>query len=181
MFAKPDGIAAGIEKKGYRTQYAEGYGGHFVFSDGEEPVSLNGNPAAVMQTSFPASKSWFVYDETTNTYKRFQYKKEHIYGETGGQLAFTNVIFQFVPGRVIDGKGRMEFDTVGNGTGKYFTGGAYVDITWSKADLNTPSYFYDGNGDQLVMNPGKTCICIITTDSADNIGIYETAEAFSAP
>ena len=56
-----------------------------------------------------------------------------------------------------------------------------MDITWSKADLNTPSYFYDGNGDQLVMNPGKTCICIITTDSADNIGIYETAEAFSAP
>lgn len=180
VFTTPDGITAGIEKKGYRTTYADGYAGHFAFSDGEEPVSLDGGAAAVMQTPYPNSKSWFEYDEESGTYKRFQYKKEHVDGETGEQLAFTNVIFQFVPGRVIDGKGRMEFDTVGSGSAKYFTGGKYVDITWEKADLNSPSLFYDGNGDQLVMNPGKTCICIITTDSADNIGIYETVDAWNA-
>lgn len=180
VFTTPDGIAAGIEKKGYRTTYADGYTGHFAFSDGEEPITLDGAAAAVMQTPYPNSKTWFTYDEASGTYKRFQYKKEHVDGETGEQLAFTNVIFQFVPGRVIDGKGRMEFDTAGSGNGKYFTGGKYVDITWKKADLNSPSLFYDGNGDQLVMNPGKTCICIITTDSADNIGIYETADAWDA-
>jgi hypothetical protein len=181
VFTTPEGIAAGIEQKGYRTTYAVGYSGHFAFSDGEEPVTVNGGDAAVMQTTYPNSKTWFVYDEESGTYKRFQYKKEHVDGETGEQLAFTNVIFQVVPGSVIDKKGRMEFDTVGNGTGIYFTGGKYTNITWSKEDLDSPSLFYDGNGDQLVMNPGKTCICIITSDSADNIGIYETADAFSAP
>lgn len=180
VFTTPDGITAGIDKKSYRTEYADGYAGHFAFFDGDEPMELNGSGAAVMKTPYKNSKTWFVYDEATGTYKRFQYQKEHIDGENGNQLAFTNVIFQFVPGRVIDGKGRMEFDTVGNGTGKYFTGGKYVDITWSKADLGSPSLFYDGNGDQLAMNPGKTCICIITTDSADNIGIYETEDAFRA-
>ncbi len=180
VFTTPDGITAGIDKKSYRTEYADGYAGHFAFFDGDEPMELNGSRAAVMKTPYKSSKTWFVYDEATGTYKRFQYQKEHIDGENGNQLAFTNVIFQFVPGRVIDGKGRMEFDTVGNGTGKYFTGGKYVDITWSKADLGSPSLFYDGNGDQLAMNPGKTCICIITTDSADNIGIYETEDAFRA-
>lgn len=180
VFATPEGITAAIEKKGYRTEYADGYTGHFTFSDGEEPVKLNGKPAAVMQTTYPNSKTWFVYDSESGLYKRFHYKKEHIDGETGEQLAFTNVIFQIIPGRVIDKKGRMEFDTVGNGTGMYFTGGEYADITWKKDNLESPSLFYDGSGSPLVMNPGKTAICIITTDSADNIGIYETEDAWNA-
>lgn len=180
VFTTPNGIAAAIEKKGYRTTYADGYTGHFMFSDGEEPVVLNGADAAVMQTTYPNSKTWFVYDAASGTYKRFHYKKEHIDGETGEQLAFTNVIFQIMPGRVIDSKGRMEFDTVGSGKGMYFTGGKYVEITWKKTGLESPTLFYDANGEQLVMNPGKTSICIITTDSADNIGIYETEEAWNA-
>lgn len=180
VFATPDGIDAAIEKKGYRTTYAEGYTGHFYFSDGEEPVVLDGSDAYAMQTTYPNSKTWFEYDAESGLYKRFHYKKEHIDGETGNQLAFTNVIFQFVPGRVIDGKGRMEFDTVGSGKAIYFTGGKCEDITWKKDNLESPSLFYDADGSQLVMNPGKTSICIITTDSADNIGIYETADAWNA-
>ena len=74
----------------------------------------------------------------------------------------------------------MEFDTVGSGTGIYFTDGQYIDITWKKTDLQSPSIFYDGNRNQLVMNPGKTSICMITTESADNIGIYETMDAWNA-
>ncbi|MCI7130336.1 MAG: DUF3048 C-terminal domain-containing protein, partial [Lachnospiraceae bacterium] len=62
----------------------------------------------------------------------------------------------------------------------YFTGGKCEDITWKKDNLESPSLFYDADGAQLIMNPGKTSICIITTDSADNIGIYETADAWNA-
>ena len=180
VFTTPEGIAAAIEKKGYRTTYADGYTGHFLFADGDEPVILNGKDVYAMQTTYPNSKTWFEYDAESGMYKRFHYKKEHIDGETGEQLAFTNVIFQFIPGRVIDKKGRMEFDTVGSGNAIYFTGGKCEDITWKKDSLESPSLFYDESGDQLVMNPGKTSICIITTDSADNIGIYETKDAWDA-
>ena len=180
VFTTPEGITAGIEKKGYRTTYADDYTGHFLFSDGKDPVVLDGKDAYAMQTSYPNSKTWFEYDAESGMYKRFHYKKEHVDGETGEQLTFTNVIFQFIPGRVIDDKGRMEFDTVGSGKGIYFTGGKCEDITWKKDSLESPSLFYDNNGDQLVMNPGKTSICIITTDSADNIGIYESADAWNA-
>ena len=180
VFTTPEGIAAAIEKKGYRTTYADGYTGHFLFADGDEPVILNGKDVYAMQTTYPNSKTWFEYDAESGMYKRFHYKKEHIDGETGEQLAFTNVIFQFIPGRVIDKKGRMEFDTVGSGNAIYFTGGKCEDITWKKDSLESPSLFYDESGDQLVMNPGKTSICIITTDSADNIGIYETQDAWNA-
>ena len=180
VFTTPDGISAGIEKKGYRTTYSDAYTGHFLFADGEEPVVLNGQDVYAMQTTYPNSKTWFEYDASSGMYKRFHYKKEHVDGETGAQLAFTNVIFQFIPGRVIDSKGRMEFDTVGSGKGIYFTGGKYVDITWKKDNLESPCLFYDASGEQLVMNPGKTSICIITTDSADNIGIYESADVWNA-
>ena len=180
VFATPKGIAAAIEKKGYRTTHGDDYNGLFLFADGEEPVVLNGRDAYAMQTTYPNSKTWFEYDSESGLYKRFHYKKAHVDGETGDQLAFTNVIFQIVPGRVIDKKGRMEFDTVGNGRAIYFTGGKCEDITWKKDSLESSTHFYDGNGDQLVMNPGKTSICIITTDSADNIGIYETQSAWNA-
>lgn len=180
VFATPDGIAAAIEKKGYRTDYADGYTGHFLFSDSEEPVRFDGRDAAVMQTTYPNSKTWFEYDAQSGMYKRFHYKKEHIDGETGEQLAFKNVIFQIIPGRVIDKKGRMEFDTVGSGKAIYFTNGKCEDITWKKENLESPSLFYDATGNQLVMNQGKTSICIITADSADNIGIYETVDAWNA-
>ncbi len=174
VFTTPDGIAAGIEKKGYRTTYADGYTGHFTFSDGEEPVVLDGETAEMMQTSYPISKTWFEYNESTGLYERFHYKKAHVDGENDEQLAFTNVIFMYVPGRVIDDKGRMEFDTVGSGTGQYFTGGKYIDITWKKDDLESPSLFYTTDGETLVMNPGKTAICIMTTSSEDSVNIYES-------
>ncbi len=180
VFTTPDGIAAGIEKKGYRTTYADGYTGHFTFSDGDELITLNGSDAYAMQTSYPISKTWFEYDTESGCYKRFHYKKEHVDGETGEQLAYTNVIFQYIPGRVIDSKGRMEFDTVGSGKGLYFTGGKYIEITWKKDDLQSPSQFFDADGNALVMNPGKTSICIMTTDSANNISIYENKEAWEA-
>ena len=177
VFAKPDGIKAAIEKKGYRTTYNDGYTGHFLFTE-EDQVTPDGQDVYAMQTTYPASKTWFEYDAENGVYKRFHYKKEHIDGETGEQLAFKNVIFQIIPGRVIDKKGRMEFDTVGSGNAIYFTNGKSEQITWKKADLKSPSLFYKENGDQLVMNQGKTSICIITSDSANNIGIYETAEAW---
>ena len=180
VFATPDGITAAIEKKGYRTTYADGYTGHFLFAEGEEPVVLDGQNAYAMQTPYPNSKTWFEYDEKSGLYKRFHYKREHVDGETGDQLAYKNVIFQFIPGRVIDKKGRMEFDTVGSGKAIYFTGGKCENITWKKDNLESPSLFYDESGEQLVMNQGKTSICIIKADSADNIGIYETQDAWNA-
>lgn len=180
VFATPKGIAAAIEKKGYRTTYKDDYTGQFLFADDGEMVTLNGSDAYAMQTSYPNSRTWFEYDASSGLYKRFHYKKEHVDGETGEQLAFTNVIFQFVPGRVIDGKGRMEFDTVGSGKAIYFTGGKRADITWKKDSLESSTHFYSENGDQLVMNTGKTSICIITTESADRIVVYETADAWNA-
>ena len=180
VFATPDGITAAIEKKGYRTTYADGYTGHFLFAEGEEPVVLDGQNAYAMQTPYPNSKTWFEYDEKSGLYKRFHYKREHVDGETGDQLAYKNVIFQFIPGRVIDKKGRMEFDTVGSGKAIYFTGGKCENITWKKDNLESPSLFYDESGEQLVINQGKTSICIIKADSADNIGIYETQDAWNA-
>ncbi len=173
VFTTPDGIAAGIEKKNYRTTYAEGYEGHFTFSEEEEPLVLDGKQAKLLKTSYPISKTWFEYDENSGLYKRFHYKKEHIDGENNEQLVFTNVIFMYVPGRVIDDKGRMEFDTVGTGSGQYFTGGKYVDITWKKDNLESPSHFFTTDGEALVMNPGKTAICIMTTDSADKVEIQD--------
>lgn len=179
-FSTPDGVTAGIEKKQYRTTHQDDYIPHYLFAPEEEKITLDGEAAAVVRPGYPINKPWFVYDETADTYKRFQYKKEHIDGDTNEQLAFTNLVFQYMDYRVLDEKGRLEYDTVGKGVGKYFTGGKVVDITWEKTDLNSPAIYYDGNGNQLTMNPGKTCVCIIGNKDADNVLIYATEADFTA-
>ena len=181
-FTSPQGLDEGIATKNYRTEYDEEYTGHFLFADpDEDKIVLDGADAAVMRPGYPIDKPWFVYDKDTDTYKRFQYKQAHIDGANDQQLSFTNVIFQNMDYEVIDQKGYLEFNTVGTGTGKYFTGGKVVDITWKKEDINSPAIFYDASGEQLKMNPGKTCVCIIETASVDNISIYASENEFEAP
>ena len=181
-FTSPQGLDEGIATKNYRTEYDEEYTGHFLFADpDEDKIVLDGADAAVMRPGYPIDKPWFVYDKDTDTYKRFQYKQAHIDGANDKQLSFTNVIFQNMDYEVIDQKGYLEFNTVGTGTGKYFTGGKVVDITWKKEDINSPAIFYDASGAQLKMNPGKTCVCIIETASVDNISIYASENEFEAP
>ena len=154
-FTSPEGLDDAIAAKNYRTEYDEDYTGHFLFADPDgEKIVLDGEDAAVMRPGYPIDKPWFVYDKETDTYKRFQYKRAHVDGANDQQLSFTNVIFQNMDYRVLDQKGCLEFDTVGSGTGKYFTGGKYIDITWRKDDFKSPALFYDASGKQLKMNPG---------------------------
>ena len=40
--------------------------------------------------------------------------------------------------------------------------------------------YYDMDGNELLLNPGKTFVCIILNDEEDRIGIHATKEAFEA-
>lgn len=178
-----ESIQAGIDKREYRTTLPDGFQ-HYTFAkDGEEVTLDNGEDAAVAEPGFPVNKPWFEYDASTGLYKRFQYKSAHIDGGNGEQLAFKNIIFRVCDykmepdNKYLDVK-TATYDQVG--TGKYITNGKAIDITWTKSVEDGRPHYFDAEGNELVINQGKTCVCIVLNDSVDKMGVYASKSEFEA-
>ena len=89
-----------------------------------------------------------------------------------------NVIFQYCNGEFRDEKGYMAFDVHGGwqeGVDKsqykaqVFTGGKMVEGTWSRYSDTDPAYYVDKNGDPIELNRGKTWVCLVWNDHADDV------------
>lgn len=179
-YVNGESIVAGIKKREYRTQHAEGYENRLKFLPEERDLE-GGETAIVAEPGYSVNKPWFVYDEATGLYDRYQYKSAHIDGASGEQIAFKNIIFQVCEYSVFpDGK-YLDVKTASyGGRGKYITNGKAVDITWVKEVEDGVGHYYDMDGNELMLNPGKTFICIVLDDAEDKIAFHATEEAFQA-
>ncbi len=176
-----EGVLAATKQRGYRFDRQEGFDNQLVFA--EEEVLLEGGSDAInvklnffdttssnYQSYSPVTDySWFEYDDTSKLYNRFQFDVPHVDVENDEQLAFDNVVIQFVSTWVIKGDdaGRRDMTTIGEGKGYYITRGKYVPITWSKSSHYDSTIYYDENGDILELNTGKTWICKYPNDRMD--------------
>ena len=61
---------------------------------------------------------------------------------------------------VEDGK-VISAEIIGSGTGYFCTGGKYVPINWSRADVNSPYSYTTEDGTPITFTPGKTYCAII--------------------
>jgi hypothetical protein len=160
-FTSIDRIQKGIEKKKYRTQYQEDYKPHFSFY--KEDTDIAGNTAARTVTIRFSSqyKPYFEFNPQDKLYYRFQFKNTHKDANTGKQLAFKNIIVQFVKEWNIDKNGYQTMDLEdASGKGYYITNGKVVEITWKKNEKNRWMRYYDAAGNELAINPGKTYIAV---------------------
>ena len=86
--------------------------------------------------------------------------------QNGNRLAVKNVIVQFATDVSLgDGSDRRDLNTTGSGRGYYLTGGAYEEITWSKASRQADTVYMKADGTPLVLNPGKTIVNIISSSA----------------
>jgi hypothetical protein len=87
-------------------------------------------------------------------------------------LSFKNVIVQFVKEWNIDKNGyqTMELDNA-TGEGYYITNGKVMNITWKKDESTRIMRYYDENGDELTINPGKTYIAIFPNNRVNDVAI----------
>ena len=84
---------------------------------------------------------------------------------TVGLDPFTSLLIATLAG---DGSGRVDMDLSG-GEGFYISNGTYETITWKKG--NTPSNplkLYDKNGNELVLNAGKSWIGLLPENYSEN-------------
>ena len=152
--------------EGLRREHEEGYDAGLAFADDGTPAG--GSPAAVVTVPFSNYKTGvFVYDEERGAYLVEEYGAPYVDGNTGEQMAVTNVIVVQTRCRYTgDSLGHMDVDVVGEGEGWFACGGQAIPIRWSKPDRESPMTYTTQDGAPLVLGRGKTYVNIVPLDAA---------------
>lgn len=167
-----DGYNKALAKRGYRTNYNQDFKGAFLFADAGYVATYDSYPDATRV--YPGGKDFnsggygregmnpcFTYNPTDRLYYRTQYGAEHIDEMTGEQLAVTNIVFKICHGEVRDANDYLIFGIHGSGDAVIFTNGKVIEGTWSRESDEVPNTYLDKNGNEIVLNQGKTWVCCI--------------------
>lgn len=181
LYAFPNGILKDIEKKGYNREMPEDYPGKFKFAPTGEIEEYAGYPDATFlqpggnggKNGFGGVKATFEYNAADRKYYRSSYGNPHMDELTGEQVAVTNVIFQYCDGGVLDSKDYLHFASQShNNDCIVFTNGKMIEGYWSNSgELGTPARYYEDNNQEIVLNNGKTFVCIVWNDYVDDVVI----------
>lgn len=164
-YASGSSIKKAMEKLGYAQEYNSSYQGHFQFSV-KNPVVLEGDDAwgaRKITLHYPINEPWFEYQEEDGLYYRYQYGAAHLGNE--GQIAVKNILIQYCPAGYYATTEYRDINVHGSGWGYYVTGGKAIDVTWKKDGEFGVTHYYDASGKEIRLNPGKTWVCICTTDN----------------
>ncbi len=173
-YASGEGILKAVDRKGYSLSY-RGLtdDNHYQFAPKSNPNTLDqyGSEASTatyidMSGCYPLTRCYFEYNEDDGLYYRSQHLSgasdgPHIDAATGEQLKFKNILVQNTKYEDL-GKGYLAFqchDTTRDGW--YFTNGKGIHVTWKKTSDYGATRYYDDNGDEIIMNTGKTMVCIV--------------------
>lgn len=176
-FTSTDGINAGIETKGYRTELSAEYQGHYQFAEDEQEITLaNGEDALVVSPGYFVNKPWFVYNKEDGLYYRYEFKDKQIDGANEQQLAVKNILVQYCEWSYKDENGYLDINTTSGGDGIYITNGKMQKVTWTKANEDSPARYFDESGNEITINQGKTWVCIARDKYKDRFHVYQTEE-----
>ncbi len=185
------GYEAAVRRQGYQSEYHDTFEQNFRFVQDGFQVSYENAPDVTQiypggtessgsgkASGYGHTIPYFVYEED-GLYHRYQLGAPHIDEKTGQGLTVSNVICKLVDGFKLDDNGYLHLEVRGEGDAVVFTGGKAVKCTWKREpdtegipNINThATYYYDEEGNEIVLNKGKTWICLIWRD-------YETLLAY---
>ena len=162
-------IVKGIEDLGYSKEYPEDH--EKVLSFHEEETDLeNASEAKTIHVNFSNySKPYFIYNEEKKVYDRYEYDApqiDELEAAEDNVLQFKNVIIMISSYECINQENDLqELEQVGEGKGYYCTNGKSIPITWKKETSMSKTKYYTEDGEELLLNPGKTWISIIGNGS----------------
>lgn len=181
------GYTAGVEAKGYGKTYEES--GRFkelgrdpqafIFADDCRAEYADYPDAKVIcpggsqsnKGGYSQNNATFTYNEEDKLYYRSQYGKEQIDELNGEQLAVTNVVFKVCHGEVRDSHDYLAFGVHGSGDAYIFTNGKMIKATWKHESEYDANHYYDENGNEIILNQGKTWFCNIWKEYAEYVEV----------
>lgn len=164
-------LKASIEKLGYRNTYSDTYQGHYLFTGPNREVELsNALDAYKVYPGYSMNKPYFSYNEKDKLYYRFQYGGPHKGDE--GQIAVKNIIFQYCPMGHYATTDYLDINVHADAYGYYITDGKAIPVSWKKDGEFGVTHYYNTENQEIVLNRGKTWVCIIPTSDFKKTEIY---------
>lgn len=159
--------------KEYNSYYP---GAHYQFANEKNPVDLSSNDKAltakVVDLPFPHNGSYLEYNDKDGLYYYSEYGKAHVDpGNDNQQLCFKNLLIQSCGYDKLDDNGYLLFNCIGEGGGYYVTNGKAIEVTWKKADMTSPTRYYDAAGNEIKLNTGKTYVGFVPVDNWTDLTI----------
>lgn len=130
----------------------------------------DGIAAAKVVPGYQLSNPWFEYHPEDGLYYRYQYGGPHM-GDAG-QIAVKNIIFQYCLWKYYKPTEYLNIDVYTPAMGYYFTNGHGILIRWEKDGAYGVTKYYDMDGQEIKLNPGKTWVCILPNDRMDKAEFY---------
>jgi hypothetical protein len=161
----------------YTTTYNEyaNEGNHFNFTPYGTEIKLDEKydrsyTANHVSLPFTHNSSTLVYNTDTHEYEYYEYGDRHEDAEDDEPLSFKNVILQKCSFAQLDEHGYLIYNCIGSGEyAWYLTNGVAKDCTWVKSSETDVTRFYDENGEELMINTGKTYIALVPADTWDKV------------
>ena len=199
IYTTYDLIMNAVASAGWSREYSSGYNGHYRFAaDGEEVNLENGQIARVVLPGFINNHARFDYNESDRLYYRSEFGSPQVDQLNGQQLAFKNIIIQECPSTMFDDHYLWTDPVNGGQTGNgwFITNGRAERIYWQKenwsaddmvmftvssinvsfdvreCDFNVTRY-YDLNGNEIVLNQGKTFVEIVRNQDDSKVVISD--------
>lgn len=163
-----------ILQLGYTQEYDTSYQGHYRFAVTGKEVTLLGAPdvkdAYSVYPGYKLNKPWFEYHEDDGLYYRFQYGAPHKGDE--GQIKVKNIILQYCPSAHYATTDYLDINVQSDSFGTFITEGRAIPIKWSKDNEFGPTHYYDMENNEIILNQGKTWVCIISAQDSPNVELY---------
>lgn len=174
-YTSGDRLKAAIEKLGYSNEYDPDYHGHYQFAARDyqldELYPQEAVDAVRAAPGYVMNEAYFLYSEEDNLYHRYQYRDVHSGDE--GPITVKNVLIQYcVTGRYATTEYLNIYIHSSNETGYFFTNGKAIPITWDKDGEFGVTHYYGPDGKEIILNQGKTWVCIVNVADKDKIEIY---------
>lgn len=130
-------------------------------------ADMTGTPATKVSLSYRSDNNiTYTYDAATKTYLRAINGKPMMDKENDQQIAVTNIIIQHAGHHKVPNLPYTNIDLIGSGTAEYFSQGMMRKGTWERKDAKSFTIYYDENGQELPLTPGKTFIQIVRPETA---------------
>ncbi len=162
VFTSGSVITELFEGYSFRKDHEEGYTYPQTFAEDGTPEG--GAAAQTVTVPFSSYKTGvFRYDAEQGAYLVEEYGNAYVDGNSGEQVAVTNVLILQTTTKVLDSEGRLRVN-LESGSGWFACGGKMVPIQWSKGKGSNPFTYYTEDGQPLVLGQGNSYVNIVPMD-----------------
>lgn len=154
VYTSSELLLEGLEKFGEQNP-------DYAFFSFEEQVTIPVVDEISVDFGLGYESTWMLQED--GEYLRYQNSAPHLM-ESGVQLITNNILVLEMEMYVIDNIGRIEMETIGEGSGYLFTAGGVRELIWEKESEESEIVILDKeNETDIHLNPGVTWIEVVNS------------------